>query len=171
MKIVCQTERLILRHFQLSDAEFIIRLLNEESFIRYISDKKVRTRADAENYLINGPIASYTTYGFGLNMVELKESGKAVGMCGILKRPELDYPDLGYALLAEHWGHGYACEAAEGALNDGLSNHSLRHILAVTLPENKSSNALLKKIGFNQIGELELHNSPNNLYEYRKSCE
>ncbi|MEB8433367.1 hypothetical protein OO007_14095 [Cocleimonas sp. KMM 6892] len=47
MTVVCETDRLIIRRFQLLDAEFIVRLLNEESFIRYIADKNVRTNADA----------------------------------------------------------------------------------------------------------------------------
>jgi RimJ/RimL family protein N-acetyltransferase len=167
MTVVCETDRLIIRHFQLSDAEFIVRLLNEESFIRYIADKNVRTNADAENYLLNGPLNSYKTFGFGLNLIELKSSRTPVGMCGLLKRTELDHPDIGFAFLPEFCGKGFAHEATLSVLNDGFSTHALQTILAVTLPDNVSSNDLLRKAGFNAIGKMELYGSENNVYEYR----
>ncbi|MCO4321114.1 hypothetical protein [Aliidiomarina quisquiliarum] len=75
MKAICTTGRLVIRCFNLSDTDFIIRLLNEESFIRCIGDKKVRTQEDALNYLTKGPLASYEAHGFGLNMVQLKKLG------------------------------------------------------------------------------------------------
>ena len=87
MKIIGHTERLVIRQLAFDDAAFIVRLLNEESFIRYIADKQVRTLSDAKNYLSEGPLLSYQTYGFGLNLVSLKESGTPIGICGLLKEP------------------------------------------------------------------------------------
>lgn len=167
MKIVCETERLLIRRFQLEDVDFIIRLLNEESFIRYIADKNVRTKADAERYLLDGPFDSYETFGFGLSLVELKADGMPIGMCGLLKRAELEHPDVGYAFLPEFCGKGYAYEALCATLNDAVLTHALPTILAVTLPDNISSNALLKKAGFKSVGRMELYGLENNLYEYR----
>lgn len=167
MKVVCETPRLIIRHFNLGDVDFIIKLLNEDSFIRYIADKNVRTKVDAENYLHNGPFYSYKMFGFGLNLVELKSTGAPIGMCGLLKRKELDYPDIGYAFLPNFCGKGYAYEATSSILKDGILTHSLQKILAITLPDNVRSSALLKKVGFTFVGEMALYNSQNNVYEYR----
>ena len=63
---VVETERLALRRLRLDDAEFIFRLVNDPSFIRYIGDKGVRTLDDARKYLSEGPLASYDRHGFGL---------------------------------------------------------------------------------------------------------
>lgn len=167
MKVVCETERLIIRHFNLGDVDFIIELLNEDSFIRYIADKNVRTKVDAENYLHNGPFYSYKTFGFGLNLVELKSTGAPIGMCGLLKRKELEYPDIGYAFLPSFCGKGYAYEAMCSILKDGVLMHSLQKVLAVTLPDNVSSSTLLRRAGFTFLGEMELYNSQNNVYEYQ----
>ncbi|MBS3797840.1 GNAT family N-acetyltransferase [Pseudoalteromonas sp. BDTF-M6] len=167
MRHVCETERLTIRQLDLSDAEFILRLLNEESFLRYIGDKKVRTREDALNHLTNGPMASYKNHGFGLNLVQLKGESTAIGMCGLLKREELDYPDLGYAFLPEFCGKGYAREAAEALLKQAVAEHSLHTILAVTAPNNLRSMHLLESIGFNLKGTQELYGLENNLFEYR----
>ena len=167
MKVVCETERLIIRQFELSDSDFIIRLLNEEAFIRYIADKNIRTQQDAIHYLKHGPMASYDKYGFGLNLVYLKSDNTPIGMCGVLKRDELEYPDLGYAFLAEFADKGYASEAAEKTLKVTMATCSLDTVFAVTLLDNSRSNKLLKKVGFSVKETMDLYGSQNNLYEYR----
>src|SRR5215216_2840177 len=100
---VIETERLILRRLTLDDARFILTLLNEPSFLRYIGDKKVRNLEDARQYMLNGPVASYEQNGFGLYLVELKESHTPIGMCGLVKREELPDPDIGFAFLPDYW--------------------------------------------------------------------
>jgi RimJ/RimL family protein N-acetyltransferase len=124
---VCQTKRLKIRHFNEDDAGFILKLLNEESFIKNIGDKKVRCAEDAINYLRNGPVANYKKFGFGLNLVSLKDSNTPIGMCGLLKRNELEHPDLGYALLSEYCSKGYAQEASISVLKNVNDKKQYRH--------------------------------------------
>jgi [ribosomal protein S5]-alanine N-acetyltransferase len=100
------TERLVLRRLEFTDAAFIARLLNEPSFLEHIGDRGVRTEADAPRYLLNGPMAMYEKYGFGLWHVSLKSDGTAIGMCGLLKRDSLPDADIGYAYFPAHWGKG-----------------------------------------------------------------
>ncbi|MBV7315320.1 GNAT family N-acetyltransferase [Shewanella sp. NIFS-20-20] len=168
MTPLCQTERLIIRPFTLADTEFIIRLLNQASFIRYIADKHVRDQKDAENYLRQGPLASYHTHGFGLNLVAQRSDNTAIGMCGLLTRAELDKPDLGYAMLSEYCGQGYALEAATAVLKHTMTNHSLETVIAVTLPNNLNSNRLLMRLGFALIDTTQLYELENNLYQYQR---
>ena len=92
-----ETERLALRHLAAGDAEFLIELLNDPSFIRNIGDRGVRTVQDAHAYVQNGPAASYAKNGFGLDLVILKDTGEPIGLCGLIKRPTLDDVDIGYA--------------------------------------------------------------------------
>ncbi|WP_237155845.1 GNAT family N-acetyltransferase [Photobacterium leiognathi] len=151
----------MIRKFELTDTDFIISLLNEESFIRYIADKNVRTHDDAIRYLTQGPIACYNTDGFGLNMVILKSTNTPIGMCGLLKRDQLDLPDFGYAFLSQYCGKGYAFEAAEAVISDEMKRYELTKIQAVTYPDNIASNKLLEKLGFELLGEMELYGSVN----------
>jgi ribosomal-protein-alanine N-acetyltransferase len=146
--IVVETERLRLRHFTIEDAPFILRLLNEPSFIQYITDKGVRTLDGARAYILSGPVASYRTFGFGLNQVELKDTGVPIGMCGLIKREALDDVDLGYAFLPEHWSNGYAREAAVAVMDTASRIFGLHRVVAVTNADNKRSILLLQKIGF-----------------------
>lgn len=146
--IVPETERLILRRFTVDDAQFILTLLNEPSFLRYIGDKKVRNLEDARQYILNGPIASYEQNGFGLLLVELKDSHTPIGMCGLLKRAELPDADIGFAFQPAYWSKGFAFEAAAAVLQDARERLRLERILAITSLENESSIKLLQRLGF-----------------------
>jgi RimJ/RimL family protein N-acetyltransferase len=143
-----ETQRLLLRPFTVDDTEFILTLLNEPSFLRYIGDKKVRNLDDARQYIVNGPVASYEQHGFGLCLLELKESHTPIGMCGLLKREELPEPDIGFALLPDFWNKGFAFEAATAVLDDAHERLKLQRILAITSPDNDASINLLQRLGF-----------------------
>lgn len=145
---VLETERLSLRQFIVDDAQFILTLLNEPSFLRYIGDKQVRNLKDAEAYILNGPVASYQRNGFGLYLVALKESYTPIGMCGFLKREELPDPDIGFAFLPEFWNKGFAFEAATAVLPDARERQRLQRILAITSLDNEASIKLLQRLGF-----------------------
>jgi len=145
---VLETERLILRRFVVEDAQFVLNLVNEPSFLRYIGDKKIRTLDDARQYILSGPVASYERHGFGLCLVELRESHTPIGMCGLLKREELPEPDIGFALLPEFWNKGFAFEAAAAVLRDARERLGLQRLLAITSLDNEASIKLLQRLGF-----------------------
>src|SRR3954468_7662797 len=153
---VLETDRLTLRHLSIGDAEFILELLNEPSFIRYIGDKQVRTLDDARAYVLNGPARSYETYGFGLNLVELKSEGMPIGICGLLKRDTLPEPDIGFAFLPAYWNQGYAWEAAAAVMKHGGETLGVTVVLAIATPDNEASGKLLRKIGlrFDRVVKL-----------------
>lgn len=144
----CETPRLQLSHFTEDDAAFIVRLLNEPSFIRHIADKNVRTLDDAVGYLRKGPMASVAIHGFGLGRVLRKDTAEVIGMCGLIKRPDFADVDIGYAFLPEHWGQGFAVEAVRGVLEMAGPVHGLQRVVAVVNPDNAESTRLLEKLGF-----------------------
>ena len=153
---VLETERLVLRRLTLDDAEFIFRLVNEPAWLRYIGDKHVRNLDDARTYLRTGPLDMYERFGFGMFLCQLKSTGEPVGSCGLLKRDTLPDPDIGYAFLPEHWGKGYALEAASAVLKYGHREHRLPRILAITSPDNERSIQVLQKCGmhFQRVIEI-----------------
>ena len=147
VKPILETERLLLREFDLDDAEFILELLNTPTWIKFIGNKNVKTLSDAKKYLENGPIKSYQENGFGLSMVELKFVGVPVGMCGLVKRDTLEDVDIGFAMLPEFAEFGYGFEIASATLKHARVNLRLQRIVAITVDYNEPSIRLLKKIG------------------------
>ncbi len=145
---VMNTERLALRHLLPGDAEFMLRLLNDDSFIRNIGDRGVRTRDDARAYILNGPVASYQRFGFGLYLVALKASGERLGICGLVKRDALEDVDIGFAFLPAFWSNGYAIESATAVKAYARDVVKLKRLVAVVQPENRPSIRLLEKLGF-----------------------
>jgi ribosomal-protein-alanine N-acetyltransferase len=146
--IVLETERLRLRQLSaVDDAAFILRLLNDDSFLRYIGDRGVRTVEDAERYILDGPADSYARNGYGLYCVDLAETGEATGICGLVRRPALAEPDIGFAFLPGFRGRGLALEAARAVVDHARDDLGLRRILAIVSPDNERSERLLLKLG------------------------
>ena len=143
---VIETSRLLLRELDFDDAGFILELLNEANFMRYIGDKGVRTLADARDYISSGPMDSYNQYGFGLYAACFRD-GTPLGICGLVKREGLDDPDVGFAFLTRHCSRGYAVESAAAVLNHGRRVLKLPRIVAITSADNHNSIAVLEKIG------------------------
>lgn len=148
-----QTQRLLIEPLVTHDDAFILNLLNQPSFIDNIADKGVRDITGAQQYIVDGPQASYQRFGFGLWKVSTLEQRQPIGLAGLLKRDYLQYPDLGYALLPEFTGKGLAYEANQAVLSWAKSAGYAR-ILAICNADNQPSHRLLLKLGFVADGEI-----------------
>jgi ribosomal-protein-alanine N-acetyltransferase len=153
---IITSKRVTLRELTLGDAPFIIELVNDPDWLKYIGDKNVRSIADAERYLTNGPMSLYEKHSVGLWAVELRESREPIGMCGLVKRDALEDFDLGFAFLPKHRGLGYAYEASQGVLKYVNDVMKLKRLAAIVNRENAPSSSLLKKLGFEFQGEMQL---------------
>ncbi len=153
---VTQTRRLILRHIDTDDAEFMLALLNDPAFLQFVGDKKVRDLESAKTYILEGPVASYRTFGYGLYLIELIKGNAPIGICGIIRREFLDHADLGFALMPEHCGCGYALEAAQATLALARDGFQLSRLVAFTASGNLRSTKLLGKLGMLFVKMIEL---------------
>lgn len=145
---VAETARLSLRQLALSDAAFMCRLLNEPSWLLNIGDRGVRTPADAERYIETTALQMYQRLGFGMYLLESKPDAEPIGLCGLVKRDSLPDADLGFALLPEFWGQGYAFEASAAVMAHARTAFGLSRLLAIVTPTNQPSIKLLEKLGF-----------------------
>jgi RimJ/RimL family protein N-acetyltransferase len=146
-RVIHETDRLQLRELVPDDAAFILELVNEPAWLRFIGDRNVHSLEDARGYLERGPLASYAKNGFGLWAVVSRASGESLGMCGLIRRESLPHADLGFAFLARHRGHGYAREAAAAVVALAGERFHLDRLLAITDPDNTASRAVLEHIG------------------------
>ena len=149
--MILETERLTLHDLTQGDAPFILELLLSPGFLQNIGDRGVRDLDGARGY-IDRAQAGYAANGFGLWRADLKATGEATGLAGLVRREGLDHPDVGYAFLEAFWGQGLASEAAAASLGYGRDVLGLETIVAITTPANLGSIAVLKKIGMKDAG-------------------
>lgn len=166
MKIL-DTERLTLRTLEADDAPFYLELVNQPSFLKFIGDKGVRTVEAARQAIADGPQAMQRERGHSLYLVQRRGDGVPLGMCGLIKRDSLPGVDIGYALMPQYWGQGYAHEAAAAVLAHGRDSVGLDRLMAITSPENQSSIGLLLKLGlrFIEFTHLPPDLRPTNIYQ------
>ena len=145
--LVVQSSRLRLRHIEIGDGEFILSLLNDPEFLKFVGDKKVSDLESAQDYVRQGPVASYENFGFGLYLVELLDNGEPIGICGLLKRDFLEYVELGFALMPLYRGYGYAFEAAQATIEYARNTLDLPQIVAISASKNFRSIKLLERLG------------------------
>ena len=144
---VLETNRLILRRFTEADSAFILELLNEPGWKRYIGDRGVDSLESASRYLETGPFASYERYGFGLYAIQQKVDNAPVGMCGLIKREALEEVDIGFAVLSRFEGQGLAMEAAAATLAYARDTLGIKRVAAITSVDNDRSARLLERLG------------------------
>jgi [ribosomal protein S5]-alanine N-acetyltransferase len=166
MRSSLQTDRLVLRHFTTNDAEFIINLVNTENWIRNIGDVHVTNTTQALTYLALGPLSSYRKTGYGSYMITLKVSEEPVGMCSLMHREWLKYPDLGFAILPEYCRKGYAFEAAAACMTEVYNNSVTPHLSAIVAGGNTASVKLLEKLEFGHHEMVRVPGSNEELHMY-----
>ena len=164
---VIETERLNLREMSEADAGFVLEVLNDPGFKRYVGDRGVRTIEEAARYIDERLAQSYRQHGFGLWLVEAKDEGVPAGMCGLLKRGEpVPGVEVGYAFLPPFRGKGYAYEAAAAVAGYAREVLGLSRLYAIVNPDNAVSVRVLEKLGmrFERPVRLSAEESEVNLF-------
>ena len=149
--IILKTSRLRIRKLEIRDAPFVLKLVNEPAFMENIGDKGIRDLADARRYIRSGPWTRQQLPGYGQHLVELKTTGQAIGICGLLYREQLAITDIGFAFLEAFRGQGYAYEAANAVMEFGHNTLGIAVICGLTSEANTASIRLLEKLGLKFI--------------------
>lgn len=144
---VIETERLNLREMSEADAAFMLEVLNDPGFVRFVGDRGVRTLEEAARYINERFVESYRQNGFGLWLVETKDEKAPAGICGLLNRGTLPGIEVGYAFLPSFRARGYAFEAASAAAVYARDVLRLSRLYAVVNPDNAVSIRVLEKLG------------------------
>lgn len=153
------------------DAEFVLDILNQPSFLRYIGDRGVRDVQQARDFIESRYRKSYRDNGYGLYAVDLRETGPTIGMCGFVRRDSLPGPDIGFAFLPQHEGKGYGTESAAAVMDYGRGVLDFTRVFAITSQDNDASGRLLEKIGlhFDRLVELPPDNEVLKLFVWDAS--
>jgi RimJ/RimL family protein N-acetyltransferase len=141
------TERLAARRLRPGDLDDFYAICSNEEAMRYMGDGQPLTREQTEAW-IDVSLTNYEVRGWGCFGVTPLESDRLIGFCGFARPPERPgIVELIYAFLPEHWGKGYATEAAGAMLEFGFTESGLTRIEATVDPTNLASKRVLEKIG------------------------
>ncbi|MCT2408686.1 GNAT family N-acetyltransferase [Chryseobacterium antibioticum] len=163
---IYETERLIIQKISVDDKEFVFELYNRPKFIKYIGNRGVNNISDAENYIKNRFLPQFDRLGFGNYLVVAKDKGEKIGAVGIFEREGLDVADIGFSLLEEYEGKGYAFEAAQKVKSIGMDLFGLTKISAITSKDNFSSQNLIEKLGLSFKNYVTLPDDDEELMYY-----
>ncbi|MEJ2605030.1 MAG: GNAT family N-acetyltransferase [Gammaproteobacteria bacterium] len=166
--VVAETPRLRLRRLCADDAAFVLRLVNEPAFRENIGDKNLRTLVDARRFLEEGAWTCQPREGYGQFLVEDRDTGAAVGVCGLLYRAERELSDVGFALVPEARGRGYAEEAARAVLDYARLELGVAEVSALVSPGNAASIRVLEKLGLQRVGDTDGPSGPTLIYASRR---
>ena len=157
VKIIIETERLLLREITLDDMEDLFKLHSHPEVQRYTGESVVGSPDEIES-AIKERIRNYRKFGFGRWATILKNGKQFIGWAGLAYLPEFDEIDLGYRFLPEFWGMGLATEAAHAILEYGFEQLKLKRIVAIAMKENRASIRVMKKVGmkFEKIAPYEI---------------
>jgi RimJ/RimL family protein N-acetyltransferase len=143
--VVVTTPRLLLRTFRRDDLPQYAALNADPEVVRYLGGPLTREQSDE---LAEWALERYAKEGIGLLAVERREDGAFLGMCGL--HHQRSYPDeleVAWRLAHEHWGHGYATEAATGWLDYGFGTLGVPRVISITDPPNARSLAVMRRLG------------------------
>jgi len=168
MKIHVQTERLILRDLEISDAEGIFKLDSDPDVHEFLGKKPIQS-IDQAREIIEFIRKQYIKNNIGRWAIIDKTSGDFIGWSGLKYeeglREDFNYYDLGYRLRKEYWGKGIATESAKASLKYGFEQLSLKEIGAAADVNHIVSNKILKNIGMRFIDRFDYDSQPHNWYK------
>ena len=156
-KTILETERLLLREFDETDAAAFYPLGSDPAIIRYTGDPGggLQSVEHALEILRSHPLADYGKHGFGRWACLHKADGRLIGFAGLKRLEELGEVDVGYRLLPAYWGRGLATEASRAAVDYGFTRLGLPRILGLVDPKNAASVRVLEKLGMTFVGMIE----------------
>lgn len=166
-----ETDRLQLRWLSDDDADLMLAIWNDPAFIRYVGDRGVRTLDEALSAMREGVLKLYRDFSYGPYRMSLHDSDEAMGICGLFKRENLEYPDIGYGLLPAFCGKGYAFEAAEAVVRHAREHMRLPELCAIVTPENTRSVHLLEKLGMTAGKSIRMPGDDEDVVLYRSRLD
>ncbi|MFZ0341853.1 MAG: GNAT family N-acetyltransferase [Gaiellaceae bacterium] len=164
-----ETERLLLRKPRLEDAPGLLEAFADPEAMRFIGDGSTTDLAGAEQ-AVRRWLERWSAWGIGMFVIEREEDGRVLGRAGFLRwDPETweiggSETELGWGLAREHWGHGYATEAALALRDWAFVEHGFTRLVSLIHPDNLPSIRVAEKVGERHERDVEVRGNPTRLY-------
>ncbi|AYG66623.1 MULTISPECIES: GNAT family N-acetyltransferase [unclassified Rhizobium] len=163
---ITETDRLIIRNWRETDRDLAYEINSDEAVMEFFPFRRNRAEADAFFDRVHAMISET---GLGLYVLELKENGEAIGYCGLMRTDHLEpfVPagtiEIGWRLVARHWGKGFVSEAARALLTHGFETLGLDQVVSFAVHNNVRSTAVMERIGMHRVegGDFDHPNVPD----------
>ena len=164
MVIPLETERLRLRAFRNEDLDAYAPMCADPEVMRYLGTGVTLSRGDAWRSMA-GFLGHWALRGYGMWALEEKATGAFVGRAGFLNPEGWPGFELGWTLGRQHWGRGYATEAARRALDYAFEELAQPRVISLIRPGNEPSKRVAERLGQKPVREIELLGGPATVYE------
>ena len=162
-----RSDRLIIRPTLEQDSDLIYQLMNSPKFIKYVGDRQLYYVENAEKYIQDKMLPQLHSHGYSNYSLINKKNSAKIGICGLYDREGLDGIDIGFGILPEFEGLGYAFESSSRIIKAAFDELEIPEIKAITTKENVSSESLLLKLGFKLNRTIVLPNESDELLSYK----
>ena len=169
MKILIETERLLIRELNKIDKQDLFEMDSDSEVHLFLENKPVKTIDEIE-VAIELISKQYEKYGIGRWAAIDKRTGECLGWCGLKYHHErmnnhINFYELGYRFKKKHWGKGYATESSLAILEFGFKHLKMHSVFAITDPKNLKSKHVLIKLGFKFVKTFTLDGEPTDWFE------
>src|SRR5215469_1019880 len=147
MQAKIETDRLILRPFEASDAEAAFGWLGDPVVMRFTPTGPDKSIEETKTRLV-AFMDHQQLHGFSKWLISDRDSGVAIGDSGLLVLQDYGWIDLGFRFPQQYWGRGLATEAASAWVRAAFDEFHLKRLGAFVHPENVASIRVLEKVGF-----------------------
>lgn len=162
-----ETDRLLLRPFRNSDHDSYAAICADAEVMRYIGTGATLNAQEAWRSMA-GILGHWKLLGYGMFAVEVKATRALAGRVGFLDPPGWPGFELGWLLGRNHWGNGYAIEAAKACLGHALGPLGRERVVSLIRPGNERSIRVAERLGEKLAGEVELLGATALVYEIRR---
>lgn len=156
--VTIETDRLMLREMTMDDFDGINDFLSDSDVMKYY--KETFNESKVKEWILNN-IERYGTFGFGLWVVVLKETGEIIGDCGITMQNINGQikPEIGYHIRADKQKQGFGSEAAKRVRDWAFDNTSFNTLYSYMSEDNVASYSTAKVIGMHKVDEFKDENN------------
>jgi RimJ/RimL family protein N-acetyltransferase len=156
-----------LRHLTPNDVDNVFAVIGDPEAMKFYPQKF--TREDARRWVTRNQ-ERYRRDGYGLFAVVLKANGVVIGNCGPVKQDVEGESliEVGYHFRRDHWGHGYATEAARVCMGYAFGQLGTEKVISLILPENLPSRRVAERNGMTVERQVTFHDLPHLMYAMRR---
>ena len=166
MYLTFETERLLINPTNAGDSDLIYKMLNSPKFKQFVGNRNIQTIEDATKYIKDSMLPQLREFGYSNYSIIRKSDSLKIGVCGLYNREGIEGIDIGFGILPDYEGNGYAFEAAQRLIRAAFEDFKINTVKAITSKENFASQKILEELEMTKIGSMKIPDGNKEVYLY-----